>query len=235
MGQKRVQILSSRGGNMKEEDIKILAENSIVGGKQKLSELDIKSLIKDHPLSVLDQILSDQEEQISVSDDGIQTIAVLAESQVDLEEQIEEINNQLKVLKEKHRRISEEQLPEALKELGISEFKLKNGTKVSTSTYYSARITPDNKEKAFKWLRDNRFADLIKNTVSVSFGRDEDDAAKELRNELTRNGMNTAQKEWVEPMTLKAFVREQVEKGTDLPHETFNIYIGQRSKIKRGT
>ena len=235
MGQKRVQILSSRGGNMKEEDIKILAENSIVGGKQKLSELDIKSLIKDHPLSVLDQILSDQEEQISVSDDGIQTIAVLAESQVDLEEQIEEINNQLKVLKEKHRRISEEQLPEALKELGISEFKLKNGTKVSTSTYYSARITPDNKEKAFKWLRDNRFADLIKNTVSVSFGRDEDDAAKELRNELTRNGMNTAQKEWVEPMTLKAFVREQVEKGADLPHETFNIYIGQRSKIKRGT
>ena len=41
--------------------------------------------------TVLDQILSDQEEQISVSDDGIQTIAVLAESQVDLEEQIEEL------------------------------------------------------------------------------------------------------------------------------------------------
>jgi hypothetical protein len=47
--------------------------------------------------------------------------------------------------------------------------------------------------------------------------------------------MNTTQKEWVEPMTLKAFVREQVEKGTDLPYETFNIYIGQKSKIKRGT
>ena len=184
-------------------------------------------------LSVIDQILTDQEEQINVTDDGIQTIAVLAEAQMDLEEQIEEINNQLKVLKEKHRRVSEEQLPEALQEAGISEFKLKNGTKVSTSTYYSARITPDNKEKAFKWLRDNRFADLIKNTVSVSFGRDEDDAAKELRNELTRNGMNTAPKEWVEPMTLKAFVREQVEKGNDLPFETFNIYIGQRSKIKR--
>tara|TARA_R110002020_G_scaffold153432_2_gene332829 strand:+ start:3348 stop:4010 length:663 start_codon:yes stop_codon:yes gene_type:complete len=220
---------------MNEEDIKILAENSIVDGEQKLSKEAVRSLIKDHPLSVLDQILSDQEEQISVSDDGIQTIAVLAESQVDLEEQIEEINNQLKVLKEKHRRISEEQLPEALKEAGVSEFKLKDGTKVSTSTYYSARITPDNKEEAFGWLRENNFADLIKNTVSVSFGRDEDDAAKELRNELTRNGMSTTQKEWVEPMTLKAFVREQVEKGADLPHETFNIYIGQRSKIKRGT
>ncbi len=199
MGQKRVQVLSCRGRNMKEER------------------------------TVLEQIVEDQE--INVSDDGIQTISVLAEAQLELEQQMEEINNQLKVIKEKHRRISEEQLPEALKEVGIAEFKLKDGTKVSTATYYSARITPDNKEEAFEWLRNNNFADLIKNTVSVSFGRDEDGAARELRDELNRNGMNTAQKEWVEPMTLKAFVREQVEKGVDLPYETFNVYIGQRSKI----
>ena len=88
--------------------------------------------------TVLEQIIEDQE--INVSDDGIQTISVLAEAQLELEQQMEEINNQLKVIKEKHRRISEEQLPEALKEVGIAEFKLKDGTKVSTATYYSARI-----------------------------------------------------------------------------------------------
>jgi hypothetical protein len=32
-------------------------------------------------------------------------------------------------------------------------------------------------------------------------------------------------------MTLKAFVREQVEKGSDLPLETFNVYIGQKTRI----
>ena len=181
--------------------------------------------------SVLDQIIEDQE--INVSDDGIQTVSVLAEAQVELEEQIEEKNNELKVLKEKHRRISEEQLPEALKELGIAEFKLSDGTKVSTSIYYSARISPDNKEEAFKWLRENNFADLIKNTVSASFGRDEDETANELLNELNSKGLNTTQKEWVEPMTLKAFVIEQVEKGADLPLETFNVYIGQKSKITK--
>ena len=42
---------------------------------------------------VLEEIIKDQE--INVSDDGIQTISVLAEAQVDLEEQIEERNNQL--------------------------------------------------------------------------------------------------------------------------------------------
>ena len=178
---------------------------------------------------VLEEIIKDQE--VNVADDGLQTISVLAEAQLELEEEIEEKQNQLKVLKEKHRRISEEQLPEALLEVGVSEFKLKDGTKISTATYYSARITPDSKEEAFNWLRDNNFADLIKNTVSVSFGRDEDETAHVLLNELSGQGLNTAQKEWVEPMTLKAFVREQVEKGVDLPYEAFNIYIRQRSKI----
>ena len=172
-------------------------------------------------------------EQVNVTDDGIQSISVLAETQVDLENQIEEKENEMKVLKEKHRRISQDLLPEALLEAGVSEFKLKDGTKVSTLTYYSARISPDDREEAFNWLRENDFADLIKNTVSVSFGRDEDDAAKDLRDELSSNGMNTTQKEWVEPMTLKAFVREQVEKGSDLPLETFNVYIGQKSKITK--
>ena len=180
---------------------------------------------------VMEQILFDEKEQVNVTDDGIQSISVLAETQLDLEGQMEEKENELKVLKEKHRRISQDLLPEALMEAGVSEFKLKDGTKVSTLTYYSARITPDSREEAFGWLRDNNFADLIKNTVSVSFGRDEDETAKILLDELSGQGLNTAQKEWVEPMTLKAFVREQVEKGIDLPYEAFNIYIGQRSKI----
>ena len=217
---------------MKEEYIKILAENSVVDGKQKLSENDIESLVKKSPKeSVLEEIIKDQE--VNVTDDGLQTISVLAEAQLELEEGIEEKQNELKVLKEKHRRISEEQLPEALMEVGVSEFKLKDGTKISTAVYYSARITLDTKEEAFNWLRNNNFADLIKNTVSVRFERDEDEIAQILLDELNSQGLNTAQKEWVEPMTLKAFVREQVEKGVDLPYEAFNVYVGQRSKINK--
>ena len=82
---------------------------------------------------VLEEIIKDQE--VNVADDGLQTISVLAEAQLELEEEIEEKQNQLKVLKEKHRRISEEQLPEALLEVGVSEFKLKDGTKISPATY----------------------------------------------------------------------------------------------------
>jgi len=148
-----------------------------------------------------------------------------------LMDSISDVEENLGKLKAKYREISEVEIPSMLSELGLSEITLANGNKISTSTYYSARISEDKREEAFQWLGDNGFGDIIKNTVSVSFGREEDNSAKELAEELEGNGFSTAQKKWVEPMTLKAFIREQVEKGSDLPLETFNVYIGQKTRI----
>ena len=45
------------------------------------------------------------------------------------------------------------------------------------------------------------------------------------------NKINTNKKEKVEPMTLKAFVREQVEGGKELPFDLFGVYIANKTKI----
>jgi len=135
----------------------------------------------------------------------------------DLNNQVEELEMELGKLKASTRE--------------LSEITLKDGCKINTATYYSARITEENREEAFEWLDSNGFSDIIKNTVSISFGRNEDESAKKLVHTLDTDGYTTAQKKWVEPMTLKAFVREQVEKGSDLPLETFNVYIGQKTKV----
>jgi len=148
-----------------------------------------------------------------------------------LDDAIQEAEQTLGQLKAEYRELSEVDIPSMLSELGLSEITLKDGNKISTSTYYSARISEDKRDEAFQWLNDNGFGDIVKNTVSVSFGREEDDSAKKLVDSLEDNGYATAQKKWVEPMTLKAFVREQVEKGSDLPLETFNVYIGQKTRI----
>jgi|TARA_R100001510_G_scaffold57186_1_gene64500 hypothetical protein len=152
--------------------------------------------------------------------------------------ELQELDNAMKLwekelgkMKAQYRELSEITIPNMLSELGLSEITLKDGSKINTSTYYSARITEEKRDEAFTWLADNGFGDIVKNTVSVSFGREEDDSAKELVDELETSGHTTLQKKWVEPMTLKAFVREQVEKGADLPLETFNVYIGQKTRI----
>jgi len=37
----------------------------------------------------------------------------------------------------------------------------------------------------------------------------------------------------VEPMTLKAFVKDQIQSGKDVPMETFGVYTSNRTTVKR--
>ena len=42
-------------------------------------------------------------------------------------------------------------------------------------------LKAENRPAAFKWLRDNEYDDIIKNTVACQFGRGEDNLASSLR------------------------------------------------------
>jgi hypothetical protein len=75
--------------------------------------------------------------------------------------------------------------------------------------------------------------DLIKNEITVSFGRNEDNKASDYANLAESNGYQPVQKLKVEPMTLKALFRERVEKELDLPSEHFNLFKGNKTKITR--
>ena len=170
-------------------------------------------------------------EEKTINDTSLKDLTKRSEELGELLSSYADLEEQMGKLKAKTRELSEIIIPNMLSELGLSEITLKDGSKIATTTYYSARITDENREEAFAWLDENGFSDIIKNTVSVSFGREEDDSAKRLLETLDTDGYKTAQKKHVEPMTLKAFVREQVEKGSDLPLETFNVYIGQKTKV----
>ena len=53
-----------------------------------------------------------------------------------------------------------------------------------------------------------------------------------MKKELEGKGLYPGDKEWVEPSTLRGFAREQVESGTSLPEDCFNLFIGERATIK---
>ena len=120
-----------------------------------------------------------------------------------------------------------------LTEMGLSYLKLADGSSVEVKTNYSATITQANKEKAFNWLRENGLGDIIKNELTVSFGRNEDNKAAEYAELAKGQGYQPTQKLKVEPMTLKALVRERIEGGKPLPTEIFNVFIGNKTTIKR--
>ena len=151
----------------------------------------------------------------------------------DLEDRIKQKEIELKKLKKDSEIISGEVIPTMMTEMNISTLKLADGSAVEVKPIYGASISPDKKEEAFNWLRYNGRGDLIKNEVTVSFGRNEDNKASQYAILAQGRGYQPIQKLKVEPMTLKALVRERVESGKDMPSDLFNVFAGNRTKITR--
>ena len=151
----------------------------------------------------------------------------------DLEDQIKITEESLKQLKQQAETLSGEVIPTMMTEMNISTMKLADGSAIEVKPVYGASIPVEKKEEAFKWLRDNGLGDLIKNEVTVSFGRNEDNKAVEYAVLAQGQGYQPTQKLKVEPMTLKALVRERVEKGLDMPSDLFNVFAGNKTKITR--
>ena len=63
-------------------------------------------------------------------------------------------------------------------------------------------------------------------------GRNEDEKAKSLIDTLNDQGYQSMQREWVEPSTLRAFIREQHEAGKELPMDLLGAFVGQKTTIK---
>ena len=151
------------------------------------------------------------------------------------EDEIVELEEQLKKKKEEADYISSSVIPELLAEQGLSEIKLSDGSKVSVRKEFRATVPKDDvkREAALQWLRDQGLGDIIKNNVSVSFGKGEDDKAERLLNLAAENGFEPQQKSDVAWNTLSALYQERVEAGLDMPSDSFSLWIKDKTKISR--
>ena len=165
--------------------------------------------------------------------DNIQSLADQVEALEFVIKNIEGAEDNLKDLKKKRDHISGEVIPTMMSEMGLAELKLHDGSHLKVSTSYKAHISEANKEQAFNWLRDNGQGDNIKNEISESLGRNEDNKAADYAELAKGQGFQPTQKMKVEPMTLKALVRERAEAGKDMPTELFGIFSENKTTIKR--
>jgi len=175
---------------------------------------------------------ADQTESITQTND-VKSLSDQVIKLRDLEDQIKNVEDNLKSLKQKADTLSGEVIPTMMTEMNISTMKLADGSAIEVKPVYGASIPKDRQEEAFNWLRENGLGDLIKNEVTVSFGRNEDNKAAEYAVLAQGQGYQPTQKLKVEPMTLKALVRERIESGKDMPSDLFNVFAGNRTKITR--
>ena len=181
---------------------------------------------------LMNEMEKDQTEVLDRTE-NIKSLADQVKKLRDLEDQVKAEEQALKDKEKEVERISGEVIPTLLSEMGLSSIKLADGSAVDVKPYYAANISVANREAAYGWLRSNGLGDIIKNDITVSFGRNEDNKAAEYANLAKGQGYQPTQKLKVEPMTLKALVRERIEAGKDMPTELFNIFVGNKTTIKR--
>ena len=176
----------------------------------------------------------EQDQQDAMKKTGnIQSLADQVERLEGVTSEIEDTESRIKLLKKKRDHISGEVIPTMMSEMGLAELKLHDGSHLKVSTTYRATITEANKETAFNWLRNNGLGDIIKNEISVFFGRNEDNKAADYADLAKGQGFQPTQKMKVEPMTLKALVRERIEAGKEMPTEIFGVFSENKTTIKR--
>ena len=165
--------------------------------------------------------------------DTIKTLSDKVIELKNLEDEVKNAEESLSKLKEKTRYISQIEVPKMMEEMHVTKLKLKDGEIIEITKIYGASISPDNQEKAFTWLRNNGLGDIIKNDITVTFGRGEDNKAATYAVLARGQGYEPVQKIGVHPQTLKAVVRERLEAGQEMPSDLFKTYAGNSTKITR--
>ena len=183
--------------------------------------------------NIQDEMLKDSTDLLDNVE--ITTIAAECIKLKQKEDEIAALEDQLKSKKAEADDIGSRVIPELLAEQGLTELKLQDGSKVSVKKEFRATLPKDDirREAAYKWLRDQGLGDIIKNNVFVTFGKGEDDKAKQLLDLAAENGFEPQQKSDVAWNTLTALYQERIQAGLDMPSDCFSLWIKDKTKINR--
>jgi hypothetical protein len=149
-----------------------------------------------------------------------------------VEQQIEDAEEHLKALKQEKHKLSVENIPALMDEMGVERLDV-DGVTVERKMIVSASIPAARKDEAFSWLRDNGLDDIIKNDVTCSFGKGEDNVAGDVVGLLQERGFDPKTKTHVHPSTLKAFVKERITDGKPIDLDMFGAFISNAAQIRR--
>lgn len=155
----------------------------------------------------------------------------LARKLMDAEQETAKAEAVLSRVKERERLLREETIPSAMQELGLESLKLDTGQKLSCKMDVFASITEEKKDAAFDWLQEHGFGGLVKVVVSVAYGKGDAEKAAELVLELQKLELPVECDQDIHVQTLKAFLREQLSKGSEVDLDLFSARPVWKAKL----
>ena len=161
----------------------------------------------------------------------LKDLVIAGEHQVYLEDLVTTLEAELKEAKEKLVLQSTMTLPNMMAEVGLDSFTLAGGRKIEIANVVYAKL-PNDTYNAFEWLRTKNMDGVIKTQIILDVGKGEQERLKRIQDMLQEVGETPIIKSTIHHMTLKALVKEQIEKGSGIPLEDFGAGLTRTSVVK---
>ena len=120
-----------------------------------------------------------------------------------------------------------------MNELNLKTLKLKDGSEISVGNKFFASIKADKKAEAYDWLRTAGLGDIVKNEITVRFGK-----AKITRLwlmlPLQEDKVMIRNKKFLfMHATLRLTLEDFHSRGGKIPPEFFNTFEKNQTQIKK--
>lgn len=171
--------------------------------------------------------------------DLLSRISVAGEQQLQIANEIEDLERQIKEKKFELQTVSETTLPALMDEAGMKEFTTLSGIKIKVQEQVTASCpAPSTRDpelmkrrsRIFKWLDDHNYGKLISRELVVDFDRAQAEKALELEKQLRGEKYNVKRQYNIHPMTFNKFVRDLLSDGKEVP-EDFHVHRRNVTKI----
>lgn len=188
-------------------------------------------------------------DDIRFNESKLPGIVADANQAVELEDEIDKLEDKLKLTKARHLKLISEDLPDKMKEAGLQEVLLPSGWRIEIKQKvygtlpkgdnYQGTGDPAKRSLAIDTVRKLGGEEIIKNTMTIVIDRGKDNFARELAAWLQdQYGLNPIMKEDINHMTLQAWCREQLQEVPDVGDflsevEKVGLYVMDVATVKR--
>ena len=100
------------------------------------------------------------------------------------------------------------------------------------STVYGAKIPDERNKEALNWFEAAGHGDLVKSLIVIMFGMQEHSERLRVMKLLTDAHVQYGTKDSIHHMTLKAFVKTELQAGHVIPMDLLGAYVFDEVKIK---
>lgn len=163
----------------------------------------------------------------------LSSIGVWATKALELKAHIAQVEEQLKMLETELNVIETVNLSQALLDAGVTEFSMKDGSKIKIKDVIRNGLSKDpaQRQTTFDWVTDNGGKEIIKDHFEIDYNKGYYEEALKLRHLLQEHHIDFDEFESIHAQTLWAFLREKLDEGIVPPFDDMGLYYAKHAVV----